>query len=50
MPTNKGLESNILQELPSSTSRYLYKGLQDFWSHIALEQDQFHNVKIGECS
>lgn len=50
MSTNKNPEEEILQFLPSNTSRYPYEGLQDFWSHIALEQENFHNDKTGKCS
>lgn len=50
MSTNKDLESDIIQVLPPDTNRYPYKGLQDFWSHIALERENFHNDKIGESS
>lgn len=50
MSTNRNPEEDILQCLPSNTSRYPYKGLQDFWSQIALEQKKFHNDKTGQSS
>lgn len=50
MSTHKDLESDILQVLPPNTNRYPYKGLQDFGSHIALEQGNFYNDKTGESS
>lgn len=36
-------DSEAIQCLPSNTNCYPYKGLQDFWTQIALEQEHFYN-------
>lgn len=48
--TNMDLANGILEGLPSYTSQYAYKGLQNFWSLVSLEQARFHSAKTGKSS
>lgn len=41
---------DILKLLPPNTKHYPYNGLQDFWSHVAAEQNRFLDDETGNTS
>lgn len=41
---------DILQILPPNTNQYPYKGQEDFWARVTLEQHRFFNDKTGNIS
>ncbi|KAJ9220354.1 hypothetical protein DTO169C6_7243 [Paecilomyces variotii] len=44
------LEDTILNGLPPNTKQYEYKGLQNLWSLVSLEQERFRRDKTGKTS